>query len=258
MLCCAFVLPEERAPRPVPNKYFEIVVHTPDCKGNECFTEFIFLSNGIAIRKLPVTGKENGRLIEVRQAGVQQTAALFAQVETFFTSGIGPGNPGKAQDQLFYYDGEKYYAYNAFTPAPAEMGRIFDDSGGAFNTGKGAEDFFLHTYWQPLKGGTKSLHAFADGTVIDSMFVRQTSSIVYTSMSQLKAGDFEKLRTLAAAASAAPEKKYMKCGRETGLDYGFVEFQNAGAYARSFACGEGGNLFSPILTHMRDNYGDAK
>jgi len=179
-------------------------------------------------------------------------------VETFFTSGIGPGNPGKAQDQLFYYDGEKYYAYNAFTPAPAEMGRIFDDSGGAFNTGKGAEDFFLHTYWQPLKGGTKSLHAFADGTVIDSMFVRQTSSIVYTSMSQLKAGDFEKLRTLAAAASAAPEKKYMKCGRETGLDYGFVEFQNAGAYARSFACGEGGNLFSPILTHMRDNYGDAK
>ncbi|MEZ0259756.1 MAG: hypothetical protein ACAH80_02025, partial [Alphaproteobacteria bacterium] len=93
---------------------------------------------------------------------------------------------------------------------------------------------------------------------INSMFVRQTSSIMYTSMSQLKDGDFEKIRVLAAAASTAPQKTYVKCPRETGLDYGFVEFQNAGAYARSFACGEAGNQFSPILTHMRDNYGDAK
>ncbi|MEZ0259950.1 MAG: hypothetical protein ACAH80_03015, partial [Alphaproteobacteria bacterium] len=150
IFCCAFVPPEERGERPAPTKYFEIVVHAPDCKGNECFTEFIFLSDGIAIRKLPVTGKNQSHLIEVRQAGLDQTAALFAKVEAFFASGIGPGNPGKAQDQLFYYDGEKYYTHNAFIPAPAEMGQIFDESGRAFDTGNRAEDFFLHTYWQPL------------------------------------------------------------------------------------------------------------
>lgn len=257
-LCCAFVLPSEREPQ---QKYFEIVVHEPGCKGNECFTEYIFLSNGLAIRKLPTSDKAPRKQIAVKQATNSAADALFTQVETFFAQNSVPNNPGTAQDQLFFFDGGKYRAYNAFMPAPAEMMKIFEASTAAFDTGAVAEDFFLHTYYQPQKGGTKDLHVFADGTVITSMFVRQTSSIMYTSMSRLKDGDLEKIRALAAAAAAAagaPAKAYTKCPSASGIDYGFVEFQNAGAHGRSFACGEADNLFSPILSFMRDNYGDAK
>jgi hypothetical protein len=258
IVSCAFVLPSEREPAQQPPKYFEIVVHDPTCKGNECFTEYIFLSNGLSIRKLPTTDKAPRRQVGVKQASDAATAALFSQVESFFTQSSVPNNPGVAQDQLFFFDGDKYRAYNAFAPTPSEVMKIFDASTAAFDAGTAAEDFFLHTYYQPQKGGTKDLHVFADGTVITSMFVRQTSSIMYTSMSQAKDGDIEKIRALAAAAAGAPSKPYAKCPAASGIDYGFVEFQNEGAHGRSFACGEAGNSFSPILSYMRENYGDTK
>jgi hypothetical protein len=153
-------------------------------------------------------------------------------------------------NNIYYFDGEKHYAWSDKQPAP-EFSALFDDADAAFREGRLAEDFYLHVYYQPLTGGTVALHIFSDGTIIASVFDRLSYRMTSTSIARIGDEDLSRTKKLAAAAQASAAAKYQKCDAATGLEYGVAEFIHGGTIAKAYTCGTGSGDIPALFNHAR-------
>ncbi|TAL38529.1 MAG: hypothetical protein EPN97_03815 [Alphaproteobacteria bacterium] len=242
-----------------PNRYFEVVRELPGCSGGDCFVEYVVLSNGIMVKKkFDTDDHQLPAVITVRKTGGVAVNSLFDEVSAFFH---GRSNSGSRMDDLqnvFYYDGEKFYAYASHDAEAPGYRKLFQAADTAFAQAAPSDDFYVHAYYEPAKGNTKDFHIASDGTVIASMFGKQTYLIVYTFMSQTGESELKNLRALGAAAMKSATARYRKCAPASGLGFGFLEMKMDGDYVHSYACGDEGNSVSALFNYIRSTYEDMK
>lgn len=234
-------------------RYVEIVREKPNCKTAECFVEYMILPSGIAVKKQIDTAAEDAPArMSVRK--FPDASSLFAHVTAFFAGSRGSGSRTNDPENIFFYDGEKFYSYGSPDPdAPAYLA-LFREADEAFEKGTPASDFYTHVYYTPAKGNTKDFHVFSDGTVIASMFGKDTYMIIYTFVSATDAAEVATLRQLGTAAVKAKASDYKKCAPASGLDYGFVEMRIDGSYIRSYTCGDEADSVALLLNHIRGTF----
>lgn len=239
--------------------YFEIVRELPGCSGGDCFVEYVVLSSGIMVKKkFDTDDHQVPAVITIRKTDVATVKELFGAVSAFFQ---GRSNSGSRMDDLqnvFYYDGEKFYAYAAHDAEAPEYRKLFQTADAAFAHAVPSDDFYVHAYYEPGKGNTKDFHVASDGTVIASMFGKQTYLIVYTFMSQTGESELKNLRALGAEAMKTSAAKYRKCAAASGLAFGFLEMKMDGNYVRSYTCGDESNGVSALFNYVRSTYEDMK
>ena len=179
------------------------------------------------------------------------TSGLFAKATALFKGVGSAASRSSGPDNVFFYDGEKFYSYGSADPdAPAYLS-LFQDVSSAFARAEPAPDFYVHVYYTPVKGNTKDVHVFSDGTVIASMFGKDTYIIIYTFVTETGAEEVEGLRKLGPEAVKSHSADYSKCAPASGIDYGFVEMKIDGGYIRSYTCGDGSDGVSGLFNHVR-------
>lgn len=230
--------------------YFEIVREKPKCTGGECFIEYVVLSDGTVVRKQIDKAQEDAAAtMSVGKVG--DTGGLFAKAAALFKGAGSAASRSAGPDNVFFYDGEKFYSYGSTDPdAPAYLA-LFQDVKAAFAKAAPAPDFYAHVYYTPLTGNTRDFHVFSDGTVIASMFGKDTYIIIYTYVTATAADEIANLRKLGAEAVKSPSADYKKCAPASGIDYGFVEMKIDGGYIRSYTCGDGNDGVASLFRHVR-------
>jgi hypothetical protein len=248
-------LAEDLSPR-----YFEIVRELPPgCTGGECFVEYVVLSSGIIVKKKFDTDDHEGpAAITLRKVETPAVGRLFELTSAFFR---GRSNSGSKMDDLqnvFYFDDGKFYAYAAHDAEAEGYRELFKAVDAIYGQAAPSDDFYVHAYYEPGKGNTKDFHVASDGTVIASMFGKQTYLIVYTFMSRTGENELKNLRELGAAAMKSPAGRYKKCAAASGLGFGFLEMKMDGQYVKSYTCGDEGNGVSALFNYIRSTYEDMK
>lgn len=236
-----------------PDAYFEIVREKPSCKTDGCFIEYMVLKNGLMVKKqVDAAAEDAAGKIAIRRA---DTKDLIGQTNAF----IGGRNFSPMREaepeSIFFYDGDKYYAWESKDPDAPGFYALFQQVEAAFDKAPAADDFYLHAYYTPVKGNTKDFHVFPDGTVIASMFGKDTYLIVYTFMSHTGAAELEKLRALGARAVNSKSADYKKCTAALGIDFGFLEMKLDGGYIRSYTCPGEADGVAPLMDHVRTTFG---
>jgi hypothetical protein len=241
------------------SRYFEIVRELPGCSGGDCFVEYVVLSSGIIVKKkFDTDDHQVPAVITLRKAGDAAVNDLFGAVSAFFN---GRGNSGSRMDDLqnvFYYDGEKFYAYASHDAEAPAYRRLFQAADAAFAQAAPSDDFYVHAYYEPAKGNTKDFHVASDGTVIASMFGKQTYLIVYTFMTHAGDSALKNLRALGAPAMKSATSRYKKCAPASGLGFGFLEMKLDGNYVHSYTCGDEGTGVSALFNYVRSTFEDMK
>lgn len=241
------------------NRYVEVVRQLPKCSGGDCFVEYVVLSSGIMVKKkFDTDDHEVPATISLRRTGSATADALFEMASAFFKGRSTSGSRADDLQNVFYYDGEKFYTYASHDAEAPEFRKLFQAADAAFGQAEPSDDFYVHAYYEPGKGNIKDFHIASDGTVIASMFGKQTYLIVYTFMSRTGESQLKNLRELFAKAVQAPPGKYRKCATGTGLGFGFLEMKMDGKYIKSYTCGDEGNDVSALFNYIRRTYEDLK
>jgi hypothetical protein len=233
-------------------KYIEIVREKSPCPDGGCFTEYIFLSDGLAVKKQFDTADYETRPdILMRRAAPENVAALFGDATSFFGSEKDKGKSAKDKNNLFLFDGTGVSSYaSGELPAPAFLS-LFDNFAAAFAAAVPAEDFYIHQYYQPLSGDMGDYHLFPGGTVMFSQYKPVSYDIVSTELFTAEKTPFAAARALAEVAAGVPGAAYRRCPPQSGLEYGFIELRTEGRYLRSYTCGDGDAPADRLFRHIR-------
>ncbi len=199
-------------------------------------------------KQIDAPEQDSSAAISVRKTDV---AGLFAQAGAIFEGAAASTARTSDPESLYYYDGEKFFSYNSSDPVDAKFIPLFQATAAAFDKGSAAQNFYVHAYYTPLKGNIKDYHVFSDGTVIASMFGKETYMMVYTFLTSTDKAEVDALAQLGDKAVGAPAKNYTQCKPETGLVYGFVEMQVEKGYIRSYSCGDEGDPVAKLFSHIR-------
>ena len=240
------------------DRYFEIVrERPPKCSGGDCFVEYVVLSSGIIVKKkFDTDDHEVPAVITARK--VETTDGLFKLVAAFFKDHGSSGSKMDDLQNIFYFDDGKFHSYASHDAEEQGYRELFQAVDAAYGQAAPSDDFYVHAYYEPARGNTKDFHVVSDGTVIASMFGKQTYLIVYTFMSRTGAEEMKNLRTLGAEAMKTPAGRYRKCPAASGLGFGFLEMKMDGQYVKSYTCGDEGNGVSALFNYVRSTYEDMK
>lgn len=242
------LLPRHAAP---PDRYLEIVRQKSPCPDGDCFIEYIFLSDGTAVRKtFSSDNYEADAKIDNRKADADATALLLGAFDDFF-AGAKPAKWTSNGGQIYFYNGGPPQTYSTADAAAPAFAALFGQAQAVFDAAPAAEDFYLHDYYQIFGGEIEDYHVFADGRVIFSTFSRQSDKMLATAMMHYAAADFQRLQALSKDAFAAPASPYRKCAPETGIEYGLVEIQNRGRYIKSHTCADGNDGIAILFRYLR-------
>lgn len=243
-------LPSESQPA---RQYIEVVSEnkTEGCTA-DCFVEYILLDNGTVIHKKFDTAAYETTLpaFSVRRADPGAAKKVFTDAASAFAGGLTESGALTDPFNLYFFDGEKHHAWSARKPG-AEFKSAYDAIAALHAGGRMTLDFYVHEYFQPLDGGTRALHLFFDGTIIESVFDRRSYRMTSTNLSRLGAADLETAKDLAAQAHGEKPAAYFRCDAKTGLEYGLVEFINGGNLQKSYTCGEGDGPVQKLFRFIR-------
>ncbi|HQT45166.1 MAG TPA: hypothetical protein PLO51_04250 [Candidatus Micrarchaeota archaeon] len=234
-------------------KYFELVMEKQDCPQGACFVEYIFVSNGMLVKKqYDLPNYQGTPVFELRNADPAAISGLFGAAGRLSSENGNVQNPGSEHNYFFYYDGQNLSAFSMPDPPQAGFALIFQEAGTAFENARDGGGFYIHTYYQPQAGDAQDLHVFSDGTMIKSVFSSLNNSLLSTSMLRASGADLQKISGLASnAAEAAPDST--SCAN-TGMVYGAVELEFNRTYAAANTCGSGNGSFSALFEYLHGKY----
>jgi hypothetical protein len=234
-------------------KYIEVVREKTDCGDGACFIEYLFLSNGLAIKKqFYSTDYEKIPVMSIRKASEPQVAALMEKAARMFTEKKDFGNTARDQNNLFLYDGNYLSTYSALAKPSAEFMSVFDMADAAFAGSAVAPDFYLHQYYALPSKQMEDFHLFSDGSAIFSTFQLPEYKLVATQTLRYSEEEMSAVREQMKAALKASGQKLKYCPADTGLTYGFVEMQSNGYYLRSYTCANEGDAIAGLFSHIRN------
>jgi len=236
--------------------YAEVVRKKANCPNGDCFVEYIFLDNGTAVRLAFHTPDYSGKAdITVRHANAEAAAAFLAASTEYLKDKTTPDDWEKHDNKIYAFDGTKPMSF-ASDETPAFTG-LFEKAESAFNAAPPSPDFYLHTYYQPITGGTGDFHVFADGTVIISLFAAKTDRLLATSLYTLDDAGFGAVRDAAtSAAKTIKTAPYQKCAATSEMQYALMEIQAEGNYAKTYFCpGTPNDAAAALLDMLRKNTG---
>lgn len=237
-------------------KYIEIVREKQDCPGGGCFTEYLFASSGIVLKKqydLPNYG--GTPTMELRRAGNATTALIFGKAEKFFEANKNYSGGADSPNNIFFADYSKSYALSFPNEPPGQFLEFFNDAGTAFGAAAPDADFYIHQYYQPVAGDTVDFHIFSDGTFVRSVFAPGGNELKGSRVSRLPENDMSVLANMAANATGEQHAQSPMCGADTGLAYGYLEIKQDGRYLGTYSCGDGKDGIGAIFTFLKNKYG---
>lgn len=235
-----------------PTQYMEIVREQKNCT-KDCFVEYFLLSNGKIIRThIDRTDYDNAvPSIDTRDIGEETATSVFDNVKNFLKTPRPESGRMIDPDNLYYYDGEAYHSWSAAEPAIPEFLDLLAAVDKAYSAAQPEKSFYLHEYYQPVSGATRSLHVFDGGTFVESLFDKLSYRMKSTSISQLTDAEASQTRALAAKAAVAKPIPFVQCPAATGIEYGVVEFVTDGQVQKSYTCSTENNDIAALFNFVK-------
>jgi hypothetical protein len=218
-----------RPPETSAFKYFEVSFSDYSCGPDQCFREYMALSNGLVFEKIG-SGLSGKPAIRIGNASTEQVARVASLVENFSST------KGYCRDcphyTIFYYDGTARHFEASSGAEFKEAGKLEQESRALLDSSSPAEKFLAHTVKVKNGGETENHHVFSDGTVVFELFSSQgelSSASVYSITPQKTS----EIKGIVSKVFSYPQGK---CPAN-GLDYAYVEAVEGSNYAFTFTCG---------------------
>jgi len=237
-------------------KYIELVQEKKSCPDGGCFTEYLFVSSGIVLKKqynLPNYGGEP--TMELRRMKNGTVSLLFDKAEIFSDANKNATSNANFSNHLYFSDNSKLGAHSFSTNPPEQFSEIFKEAEAEFNTAEPDVDFYVHQYYQPLTGNSVDFHIFSDGTFIRSVFTSNGNALMESKIYVLSENDTSILTNMVYSAARRQNAQNAGCRIDTGIVYGFVEIKQDGKYVGTYTCGNENDGISVIFTFLKNKYG---
>lgn len=236
--------------------YLEIVQEKQSCLDGGCFTEYLFASSGIALKKQYNLPNYRGEpTMELRRMKNASATLLFDKARKFLEDDKNSSGSADSPNNIFFADNSKLYALSFPGNPPGQFLEFFNEAQAEFGAADPDVDFYVHQYYQPVGGDTVDFHIFSDGILIRSAFASGSNTLKSSGIIQLPEGDISVLRDMADNATGPQYAKSPGCGVDTGLEYGYVEIKQNGEYLGAYTCGNGNDGIGAIFTFVKNKYG---
>ena len=237
-------------------KYFEIVQEKGDCPDGGCFTEYLFTSSGIALKKQYDTPNyRDAPAMELRLLNGSAAQSILGSAERFAYANKNASDEADARNHVYFSDNEGTYALSFRDDQQGKFLEIFEDAKAGFDAATTSEDFYVHQYYQPLAGDTLDFHIFSNGAFIRSVFASDSDTLKGSSMHIVQEDDLFALKNMASNVTKPQYAEPAGCRVGTGLVYGYVEIKKNGKYVDAYTCGDGNGKIDAIFTFLKNKYG---
>lgn len=237
-------------------KYLEIVHEKQSCPDGGCFTEYLFASSGIALKKQYNLPNYKGEpTMELRRMNNASTALLFGKAGEFSEANKNYTGSADFANNVYFADNSRLYALSFPNGPPGQFLEFFNEAEAEFGAATPDADFYVHQYYQPVGGDSVDFHIFSDGTFIRSVFASGSNALKSSRIYQLPENDASALANMAGNATGQQHSQNLECGLDTGLVYGYVEIKQNGRYLGTYTCGDGKGGIDSLFTFLKNKYG---
>ena len=237
-------------------KYLEIVQEKQNCPDGGCFSEYLFVSSGIALKKQYNLPNYKGEpTMELRRMNNASAALLFGKAEEFSEANKNSTGSADFANNVYFAGDSKLYALSFPNDPPRQFLEFFNDADALFGAADPDVDFYVHQYYQPVGGDSVDFHIFSDGTFIRSVFASGSNTLKSSKMYLISENDVSVLANMADNATGQQHSQNPECGLDTGLVYGYVEIKQDGRYLGTYTCGNGKTKIDALFTFLKNKYG---
>jgi len=237
-------------------KYFEIVHEKANCPDGGCFTEYLFVSSGVVLKKQYNLPNYIGEpTMELRRMKNGESALFFDTAEKVSDANKNFTGSGDAKNHIFFSDNSNLYSLSFPNNLPAQFLEIFKEAEREFDAASPDVDFYVHQYYQPLTGDSVDFHIFSDGTFIRSVFTSDSNTLKDSKIYLLSENDVTVLANMTGNVTRRTNAQNTGCKADTGLVYGYVEIKQDGKYVGTYTCGNENDGVAALFAFLKNKYG---